>query len=48
MGLLLRDRILLLQFLCTTGALGPVIVSVQGGVRDMTLLDPDDSGSHIS
>ncbi|MGH9503607.1 MAG: hypothetical protein ACRD20_12220 [Terriglobales bacterium] len=49
MGSLLRGRILLLKFLCTTGVLGPAIVSVEGGLEDIkTLQNRDDSGPRIS
>ena len=49
MGPLLRDRILLLQFMCTTGALSPGIVLVKGGVEDYeTLLEGHDSGPDVS
>jgi hypothetical protein len=47
---LLRDRILLLQFLCTTGAVGPMIGSVQRGANDKDIempLDRTDAGTHI-
>ena len=49
MGPLLRDRILLLQFICTTGALCPGIVLVQddAAVRER-LFDLHDSGSDLS
>jgi hypothetical protein len=49
MGPLLRDRILLLQFMCTTGVLSPGIVLVKGGVEDYeTLLEGHDSGPDVS
>jgi hypothetical protein len=51
MGPLLRDRILLLQFLCVMGALGPAIGSVHSGVKDRnikTQLDRDDPGWRAS
>lgn len=49
MGPLLIDRILLLQFLCTTGAFGPAIVPVLSGVEDTgTPQDGDGPGPRIS
>jgi len=47
---LLRNRILLLQSLCTTGAVGPMIGSVQSGANDKDIempLDRTDAGTHI-
>jgi hypothetical protein len=46
MGPLFRDRIFLLKFLCTTGALDLGIVWVNGAGVMGTLFDRTRSGTH--